>query len=70
MSDDQILAIRDVADLPRYEEKAIYSMAQAGDLLGLKLRGQCRFRRFGVDAWIAAQVDRVKACQKGVGGDE
>ena len=45
-------------------------MAQAGDLLGLKLRGQWRFQCFGVDAWIAAQVDCVKACPKGVGGDE
>lgn len=70
MSDDEILTIRDVAALLKVGEKTIYTMAQAGDLPGFKVRGQWRFRRSGIDAWIATQVQHAKARPEDGGGDE
>ena len=70
MSDDEILTIRDVAALLKVGEKTIYTMAQAGDLPGFKVRGQWRFRRSDIDAWIAAQVEQAKARTDDGGDDE
>ena len=56
MSSDEILTIRDVAALLKIGEKTAYTMAQDGDLPGFKVRGQWRFRRSDVDAWIASQI--------------
>ncbi len=61
MSDDQILTVRDVAALLKVGEKTIYMMAQAGDLPGFKVRGQWRFRRSDIDAWIGEQVEHARA---------
>ncbi len=61
MSDDQILTVRDVAALLKVGEKTIYTMAQAGDLPGFKVRGQWRFRRSDIDAWIGEQVEHARA---------
>ncbi len=44
-------------------------MAQAGDSPGFKVRGQWRFRRSEIDAWIAAQVEHAKARPEDGGGD-
>lgn len=70
MSDDEILTIRDVSALLKVGEKTIYTMAQVGDLPGFKVRGQWRFRRSDIDAWIADQVERAKARPEDGGGDE
>jgi len=70
MADDEILTIRDVAALLKVGEKTIYTMAQTGDLPGFKVRGQWRFRRSDIDAWIAAQVEQAKARPDDGGGDE
>lgn len=70
MSDDEILTIRDVAALLKVGEKTIYTMAQTGDLPGFKVRGQWRFRRSDIDAWIAAQVEHAKADRDDDGGDQ
>lgn len=61
MSSDEILTIRDVAALLKVGEKTAYTMAQDGDLPGLKVRGQWRFRRSDIDAWISEQVERARA---------
>jgi excisionase family DNA binding protein len=36
-------------------EKTVYSMAQAGELPAFKVRGQWRFARKDIDAWIEQQ---------------
>ena len=36
-------------------------MAQDGDLPGFKVRGQWRFRRSDIDAWISEQVEQARA---------
>lgn len=61
MSSDEILTIRDVAALLKIGEKTAYTMAQDGDLPGFKVRGQWRFRRSDVDAWISEQVEQARA---------
>jgi hypothetical protein len=45
-------------------------MAQAGDLPGVKVRGQGRFLRSDIDDWIAAQVEHAKTRLDDGGGDE
>jgi excisionase family DNA binding protein len=61
MSSDEILTIRDVAGLLKIGEKTAYTMAQSGDLPGFKVRGQWRFRRADLDAWIRKQVEQAQA---------
>lgn len=61
MSSDEILTIRDVAALLKIGEKTAYTMAQSGGLPGFKVRGQWRFRRTDLDAWIREQVEQTKA---------
>lgn len=61
MSSDEILTIRDVAALLKIGEKTAYTMAQSGDLPGFKVRGQWRFRRSDIDAWISEQVEQARA---------
>lgn len=55
MSPDEILTIKDVAALLKIGDKTAYSMAQDGELPGFKVRGQWRFRRTDLHAWIDDQ---------------
>ena len=59
MSTD-VLTIREVAALLKIGEKTAYTMVKAGELPGFKVRGQWRFRRADVDAWIERQLQEVK----------
>jgi excisionase family DNA binding protein len=52
---NEILNIREVAELLRVADKTVYSMAQRGELPAFKVRGQWRVRRVDLDAWINAQ---------------
>ena len=52
---NEILNIRETAELLRVAEKTVYSMAQRGELPAFKVRGQWRVRRVDLDAWINAQ---------------
>lgn len=56
MTQDEILTIRDVAELLKVGEKTVYTMAQRGELPAFKVRGQWRFRRGDIGAWIDAQT--------------
>jgi excisionase family DNA binding protein len=49
---DEILTLKEVAKLLKVAEKTIYTMAQSKELPGFKVRGQWRFRREDIDAWI------------------
>ncbi len=55
MSIDEVLKLKDVAALLKVGEKTVYSMAQAGELPAFKVRGQWRFSRKDIDAWIEQQ---------------
>jgi excisionase family DNA binding protein len=52
---EEVLTIKDVAALLKVGEKTIYSMAQNGELPAFKVRGQWRFSRKDLDAWIERQ---------------
>lgn len=56
MSDDEVLTIPEVAALLKVADKTVYTMAQRGEIPCFKVRGQWRFRRSDLDAWIAAQL--------------
>jgi len=58
MADDEILTIREVAAHLKIGEKTAYTMAQSGELPGFKVRGQWRFRRSDIDAWIHDRVGK------------
>lgn len=53
---DEILTVAEVAVLLKVAEKTVYTMAQNAELPCFKVRGQWRFRRQDLDAWMAAQV--------------
>jgi excisionase family DNA binding protein len=53
---DEILTVPEVAVLLKVAEKTVYTMAQQGEFPAFKVRGQWRFRRTDLDAWIDAQT--------------
>ena len=55
MSNEEVLKLKDVAALLKVGEKTVYSMAQTGELPAFKVRGQWRFSRKDIDAWIEHQ---------------
>jgi len=55
MQNDEILKIKDVANLLKVGEKTVYSMAKKGELPAFKVRGQWRFSRKDIDEWIEDQ---------------
>ena len=55
MSNEEVLKLKDVAALLKVGEKTVYSMAQAAELPAFKVRGQWRFSRKDIDAWIEQQ---------------
>lgn len=56
---DEILTVAEVAVLLKVAEKTVYTMAQKSELPCFKVRGQWRFRRADLDAWIDAKTRRA-----------
>lgn len=54
---DEILTVQEVAALLKVADKTVYTMAQRGELPAFKVRGQWRFRRSDLNAWIAQQTN-------------
>ena len=55
MSNEEVLKLKEVAALLKVGDKTVYSMAQTGELPAFKVRGQWRFSRKDIDAWIEQQ---------------
>ena len=55
MMNSELLKLKDVAMLLRVGEKTIYTMAQEGELPAFKVRGQWRFLKKDIEAWIDTQ---------------
>jgi len=55
MSNEEVLKLKDVATLLKVGDKTVYSMAQTGELPAFKIRGQWRFSRKDIAAWIEQQ---------------
>lgn len=62
---DEILTIREVAELLKINEKTAYKLASAGKLPGFKVGGSWRFERLEVANWIKRKVEAQLE-----GGDE
>lgn len=60
MKNDEVLRLREVADLLKVGEKTVYSMAQTGELPAFKVRGQWRFSRKDIDTWIEEQKNTTQ----------
>ena len=58
MSNEEVMKLKDVAALLKVGEKTVYSMAQTGDLPAFKVRGQWRFSRKDIDAWIELALSK------------
>jgi excisionase family DNA binding protein len=52
---DEVLTIKDVAEILKLAEKTIYAMANAGEIPAFKIRGQWRIKRTELDTWLDAQ---------------
>jgi excisionase family DNA binding protein len=52
---DEILTIREVAELLKINEKTAYKLAAEGKLPGFRVGGAWRFKRSTINAWIDAQ---------------
>ena len=52
---DEILTLPEVAVLLKVAEKTVYTMAQKAQLPAFKVRGQWRFKRDDIYAWIDRQ---------------
>ncbi len=61
---DQILTIREVAELLKINEKTAYRLAAEGKLPGFKVGGSWRFERSEISSWIKRQTEG-----QGRGGD-
>lgn len=60
----EVLTIHELASLLRVGSKTAYTMAQNGEVPGFKVRGQWRFRRRDIEAWI----DERTRATRGKGG--
>jgi len=61
MNNDVVLKLKDVVAYLQVSEKTIYSMAQTGELPAFKVRGQWRFSRKDIDAWIEQQKHKPRS---------
>jgi excisionase family DNA binding protein len=62
---DEILTIREVAELLKINEKTAYKLASAGKIPGFKVGGSWRFQRQEIANWIKRKVEE----QQGGNGD-
>lgn len=62
---DEILTIREVADLLKINEKTAYKLAAAGKLPGFKVGGSWRFDRQEIVNWIKHKVEEQQGGNRG-----
>jgi excisionase family DNA binding protein len=55
MTEDRILALREVADYLKLTERTLYRLTQAGRLPGFKVGNSWRFRLRDLEEWIEDQ---------------
>ena len=67
---DEILTLPDVAKLLKVAEKTDYTMAQKNELPAFKVRGQWRFKRTDIDAWIEQQKTAAARADEGIDGQD
>ncbi len=69
---DEILTIREMAELLKINEKTAYKLALAGKIPGFKVGGSWRFERQEIADWIKRKVEeqqtRAVGMKAGAGG--
>ena len=58
MNRDDIYTLKELAALLKVADRTIYAMAQSGQLPAFKVRGQWRFARKDIEAWIEEQKEK------------
>jgi excisionase family DNA binding protein len=56
---DEILTMREVAELLKINDKTAYRLAADGKIPGFRVGGSWRFRRADLIKWISEQADRA-----------
>ena len=56
---EQLLTVRELAELLRLHVKTVERMARAGRLPSLRVFGRVRFRSSDIASWLAAREDRA-----------
>jgi excisionase family DNA binding protein len=56
---DQVLTIKEIAEILKLADKTVYSMAQDGELPVFKVRGQWRIRRVDFEGWMIKQAKKA-----------
>ena len=56
---DDILTVRDVAEMLKLAEKTAYSLLPDGEIPGFKVGGSWRFRKTEIDRWIKEKEKRA-----------
>ena len=64
---DEVLTIKEIADILKLAEKTVYSMAQRSELPMFKVRGQWRIRRADFETWMERQSRRAHKGEEGDG---
>jgi excisionase family DNA binding protein len=62
---DEILTIREVAELLKINEKTVYTLVAVGKLPGCKVGGSSRFEREAVARWIRRKGDERQGGNRG-----
>jgi excisionase family DNA binding protein len=65
MKHGEVLRLKDVASLLKVGVKTVYALAQSGELPAFKVRGQWRFTRADIDAWIEKQKRTAQKASEG-----
>lgn len=65
MKHGEVLRLKDVASLLKVGVKTVYALAQSGELPAFKVRGQWRFTRADIDAWIEKQKQTAQKASEG-----
>ena len=59
---EDILTIREVAELLKINEKTAYKLAAASKIPGIKVGGSWRFDRSTISTWVKTKSAADKAC--------
>lgn len=62
---EEILSIKQLAELLQLSERTVYRLANGGEIPGLKVGGSWRFPRSRVEEWLDQQLEQTKNKQAG-----
>lgn len=60
MAEDEVMNVREVAELLHVSEMTIYKLVNKGTLPAFKVGGQWRFKRELLDEWISNESNKER----------